>query len=276
MRASLLFLPQSMIGAPPRGVQIQAIKHADCTAFTVSGARAEKFGLLSGRRPFRVFNDSSANGHHFEGEGTNMGENMDEPDWKRLARGLHMVAALTRRVLEDDLVKEATKDEGTFAQVSILKWLDAVPPRRAQDVAKFLRASAPAATQILARLQNKGLLKVRTNEKDRRALDLLPTPRARVLVKRYEKAKEGRLESILRHLSRGRRELLIRGLESAVAVLLEDRPTVSDVCLHCGVYESPVCVMRQHGIRCPTERDGMMGCADIKGGKGVPVMPDEG
>lgn len=188
---------------------------------------------------------------------------MPDAQLQRMARDLHMLSALTQRVLEEEPLRTGGV---TFPQLSILKWLDAATPRRAQGVAKFLGASAPAATQILARLRKKGLIRSRPNAADRRAGDLFLTPRARRIVREYEARKGRLLDSRLRPLPFARREEVVRGLETAIELLLSDPEAVSDLCLHCGVYDSPGCVLRRHGYRCPTEAAGGPVCGTVPKG----------
>lgn len=174
---------------------------------------------------------------------------MPEADVWRVARNLHILSALTRRVLEEGLLPPGL----TFLQVSILKWLDAAAPCHGRDVARFLSATAPAATRVLAGLKRKGLVRAVPNRKDRRAEDLKPTPGGRAVIRRYEAQKRRRLQVLLRTIPAPQRKTMLQGLESAVDLLLLDTPRVRDLCLHCGVYQSPTCVMLQHGYGCPTE-----------------------
>jgi DNA-binding MarR family transcriptional regulator len=177
---------------------------------------------------------------------------MPELHSSRIARDLHMVAALTRRVLERGL--EDPREPITFTQLAVLKWLDAATPRRAQGVARYLSASAPAATQILARLKQKGLVRTRPNKEDRRAGDLRLTARGHALVRKHDALKRERLERMLEALPMLRQIAIAEGLEGAIELLLKADPLVVDMCLHCGVHSSPHCVMRRHGMRCPTEQ----------------------
>ncbi|MCE9584397.1 MAG: MarR family transcriptional regulator [Planctomycetes bacterium] len=175
-----------------------------------------------------------------------------EPEARRLARDLHMIADLTRRVLEPD-VHDSSGEGASFTQVVILKWLDAANPRRAQDVAKYLSSSAPAATQLIARLRRKGLVTSRPNPTDGRAEDLYVTPQARTLVRRHEALKMRKLAKLYGALPETKRRLIAQGLEAAIDLLLGEKPVGADMCLHCGAYDSPNCVMRSHGFKCPTE-----------------------
>ena len=176
---------------------------------------------------------------------------MPEADSARLARGLHMLSALTRRVLEGGL--EDAAGRASFTQIVVLKWLDAAEPRRARHVARFLSASAPAASQILSRLKRKGLLRSRPDPRDGRAEELLLTARGRALVGRHERLKADRLERMLAELPARERRRIARGLEDAIGLLLRVEPEALDLCLHCGAHASPRCVLRRHGRRCPTE-----------------------
>lgn len=176
---------------------------------------------------------------------------MPDDDLQRLARDLHMLAALTRRVLESDL--DAGRSGLSFPQLVILRWLAAAGKRRARDVAQFLSASAPAATQMLARLKRKGLVRSRTNRTDRRAGDLALTPAAHALLRRHAAGERRRLRRVLGGLTGPARRRLAGVLESAIEALLSDRPRVEDLCLHCGAHASPTCVARRFGYRCPTD-----------------------
>ncbi|MCC6740485.1 MAG: MarR family transcriptional regulator [Planctomycetia bacterium] len=175
-----------------------------------------------------------------------------EPFARRVARDLHMLSDLTRRILEPD-VHDPSGDGASFTQVIILKWLDSAGPRRAQDVARYLSSSAPAATQLIGRLRRKGLVRSRPNPTDGRAEDLFVTPKARALVRRHESLKMKKLERLWGSLPETKRKLVAQGLEAAIELLLAEKPAGPDMCLHCGAYESPNCVMHQHGFACPTE-----------------------
>ncbi|MEK7468655.1 MAG: MarR family transcriptional regulator [Planctomycetota bacterium] len=175
-----------------------------------------------------------------------------EPHARRIARDLHMLADLTRRILESD-VNAADGEGASFTQIVILKWLDSAGPRRAQDVAKYLSSSAPAATQLIGRLRRKGLVKSRPSLSDGRAEDLFITPRARALVRRHEALKMRRIERLWAGLPEVKRRIVAQGLEAAIDLLLTEKPSGKEMCLHCGAYESPNCVIRQHGFSCPTE-----------------------
>lgn len=175
---------------------------------------------------------------------------MPESYSTRVARDLHMISALTRRVLEQGT--EDAKCEVSFTQFAVLKWLATSQSRKAGDVARYLSVSAPAATQILTRLKEKGLVRGRANRDDRRAEDLDVTARARALIESHDQVKLRSLETVLEAMPDAERRDLVEGLEAAIELLLRVDPQLS-MCLHCSAYTSPLCVMRQHGRHCPTD-----------------------
>jgi DNA-binding MarR family transcriptional regulator len=175
---------------------------------------------------------------------------MAEANSTRIARDLHMISALTRRVLE-----QGTADaecEISFTQLTVLKWLAVSPSRKAGDVARYLATSAPAATQIITRLKEKGLIRGRPNSQDRRAEDLTVSARARALIENHEQLKLRKLRTQLDALPEAVSREIAAGLESAIELLLRVDPQLS-MCLHCSAYSSPICVMRRHGKQCPTD-----------------------
>ena len=197
---------------------------------------------------------------------------MPESNATRIARDLHMLSALTRRILERG-VPGTGRNEISFTQISILKWIDAAGPRRAQDVAKYLSASAPAATQILSRLRGKGLIRSRRCPEDGRAEDLFLTARARIRVRRHDLLLGRRLERLMARVPPLKLRGIAAGLEAAIGLLLEDPEPVEDMCLHCGALESPACVIRQNGYKCPTEREGAAECGRESPGHDLREIP---
>ncbi|MBK9388000.1 MAG: MarR family transcriptional regulator [Planctomycetes bacterium] len=179
---------------------------------------------------------------------------MSRPIALELARHLHMLSALTTHLLEADAKVGDTS--ATFTQVQVLKWLAAAPPRRAIDVARFLSASAPAATQVLARLKAKGLLEAHPHPTDARSGELEVTALGRRLARAHDERKLRLLERVLADTSTENRRAIQAGLAAAVELLLQAETKQLDLCLHCGAHESPHCLMRRHGHRCPTERSG--------------------
>ena len=175
---------------------------------------------------------------------------MAESAARRVERDLHMLSAIVRRVMERPT---GGGDGATFAQTSILRWLDRAGPRRSGDVAKFLSASAPAATQMLARLETKGLVTMRRDPDDRRVQEVSLTDRGREIVREHDRERGERLDRLFGGLSSARLTGIAGALEEAIEALLRDDEGTEDLCLHCGALASPDCVLRRHGRRCPIE-----------------------
>lgn len=164
-----------------------------------------------------------------------------------------MVAALSRRVLEEGILEASGIRGVTFTQIHILKMLEAREPRRAKEVAQFLSASKPAATQLLRRMEKAGLIARRRSRADLRAEEIRRTSRGRRVLAGFEREYNRRLRRIVGDLTDGRAAEISGAMEAMATLLLRDRDRVEGVCLHCGIYESPACVMKQHGYACPVD-----------------------
>lgn len=172
---------------------------------------------------------------------------------RRIARSLHMLGALTRELLEGEIANG--KDRATFTQVVLLRWLEAGGPRRTRQIAQFLGASAPAASQLLARLKAKGLVKAGADPHDGRAELLQVTPRGLAFVERHREAVGARMDALLAGVPAARRVRLAEDLEAAIELLLRSQADLDHLCLHCHALAAPGCLMQRHGRRCPTAAD---------------------
>jgi DNA-binding MarR family transcriptional regulator len=174
---------------------------------------------------------------------------MAENESRRIARDLLMLSALTRRMLEAG--SSEAEGELTPTQFVVLKWLEVGGPRRGADVAKFLSASAPAASQVLARLRRKRLISGRRSRDDARAEDLHVTERGRALVAAHDELRDRRMEAVLSGVPAAERRTLAAALERVLDLLVDSGAPSVDLCLHCDALASPSCAMRRRGRRCP-------------------------
>jgi DNA-binding MarR family transcriptional regulator len=176
---------------------------------------------------------------------------MADQDPRDIARDLHMLSALTQRVLEQGA--EVGEAPVSFQQLTLLRWLGS-GPRRAQDVARFLSVTPSAATQLVARLEARGLVRRRPDPSDQRAEGLVASARAQELVRREAELETQRVARLLQALPAADRASLRRGLRAGIEMLLGADPAQVDLCLHCTALASPQCVLRARGRACPTER----------------------
>lgn len=179
---------------------------------------------------------------------------MNATDPKRILSRLHMVSALVRRVLEEGA--PGPGQELAYSTRVLLRWLEASSGRRPQDVARFLSVTPSAATQLVARLKQRGLVRARPDPEDGRAELLWLTARGSTLVRTEAELEAARIERLLATTSQPRRRELAQGLDAAIELLLNADPVQIDLCLHCTALASPQCELRVHGLRCPTERPG--------------------
>lgn len=177
---------------------------------------------------------------------------MTKSDPSRILSRLHMVTALVRRVLEDGA--PASGEQLPYSTRILLRWLEAGGRRRPQDVARFLSVTPSAATQLVARLKKRGLVKAQPDPEDGRAELLTLTARGTALVRSDAELEARRMERFLAHTPDSRRRVLAQGLDEAIELLLRADPAQIDLCLHCSALAAPQCELRAHGLRCPTER----------------------
>lgn len=178
---------------------------------------------------------------------------MPRHDEVRLVRNLHVLSSLARTVLEDGFVEAVGLHGVTFGQINILKLLDRSEPRRAKEIAQFIAASKPAATQLLQRMKRHGMIVMRRSAADARAEQIRLTARGRKILRTFERRYRQRLRRLLGDATPSEINRISEGLEAAASLLLRDGERVSEVCLRCGLYEAPACIMKRHGYRCPVE-----------------------
>jgi hypothetical protein len=113
-----------------------------------------------------------------------------------------------------------------------------------------------AATQLVARLKKRGLVKAQPDPEDGRAELLALTARGAALVRGEMDLEASRMERFLALTPEPRQKVLAQGLDEAIELLLRADPAQIDLCLHCTALSAPQCELRSHGLRCPTERRG--------------------
>ncbi|MBI3098744.1 MAG: winged helix-turn-helix transcriptional regulator [Planctomycetes bacterium] len=172
-------------------------------------------------------------------------------NYNRFLRNAHIFARLVEQVLERGYLREANGAKLTFDQINLLKFLCRPGPNNIGDVARFLNASYAAASKAVTRLEKKGVLRSKISKRDRRAQELMVTPRGHALIRNYEETKSSRLAALF---GSDNPDTLAQGLEKAVAVLIRERSVAGNPCLGCGAYYADECVVRLHNQTCPCQR----------------------
>jgi DNA-binding MarR family transcriptional regulator len=131
---------------------------------------------------------------------------------------LRLLQSLGSTIFRRFLWQKANELDLTFAQSQALFYVDQHPDCHMGDVAKEFRVTMPAATHIVDRLAQKGLLGRNADPADRRVCVLELTLAGHALVREIETLQLGALEQVLARLSAQDRRRILRGMETLVDV----------------------------------------------------------
>ncbi len=163
----------------------------------------------------------------------------------RFLRDVHIIARLVNQTFEEGYLSRVSVEGLTFDQLNLLKFLGQPKTLMVKDVTYFLDASYAAASKAVARLERKGLVRKTTLGSDRRAEIIELTPKARGIVRRYEKLKADRVSALLEGQDV---DGLCTHLEKTIELLLKERAVAGYPCLGCGAYYTKNCFIRAHGL----------------------------
>ncbi|MDH7568031.1 MAG: MarR family transcriptional regulator [Armatimonadota bacterium] len=142
-----------------------------------------------------------------------------------------------------DVLRQVSGGSLTPALLSVLECLRRGGARGVGEVAQELSVSFPAATQLLHRLEARGLVVREADEQDRRRCRLRLTEEGERWVEVVAQARAKRLGRVLARMSRRDRLALARGLEAFLEQALDDAQTVPRLCGRCRLPHTPACVV---------------------------------
>lgn len=153
------------------------------------------------------------------------------------------------RVLSQRLIAELSSNQISLAQISALRYVWRHHNVLMGDLAEGLSITYPSATNMVKRLEKRGLVQRRLNPADRREVEVRLTPAGLEMVERMEEERRQRLGQTLAHMTSEDREALMKGLYGFLkAALRELGDIAADICLRCGSQASddcPVCAERR-------------------------------
>lgn len=171
----------------------------------------------------------------------------DEPqDVTRLADlfSQFMSKTLRQRLLVE--LPEAVQHDLTLAQAMALRYLWLHEKVFIGELADGLETSYPSATNMVTRLEEKGLVRRLADPNDRRAVQAALTESGRTLAEQLENERKERFDRILERMSEGEREALLCGLRRFVLLAADsDACTANDICLRCGWRASADCPLSE-------------------------------
>jgi len=127
--------------------------------------------------------------------------------------GLSDLLLIFRRNILESVRKEGFKYDLTLSQVEVLRSIGLSGKETMKNIADYLKITPPSATEIVAELEKKGLVKRENNKKDRRIVFVVLSDKAKKLFVSLSKRKGAvfkRMISKLRLNDRKNLERIIR------------------------------------------------------------------
>ncbi len=162
-----------------------------------------------------------------------------------LLASVHILRTALAKVMEDRLLREATRGRLSAAQLRLLKLVALTERHFLSDIATFLNISKAGASRAVDRLVQRSLLRRSEVLSDRRATELSLTPPAARLIAAYDTAAGRKLRQVARSF---RPEELAEGarmLERVAAAFLDGTVREDELCVDCGMYFRPGCLLRR-------------------------------
>lgn len=168
---------------------------------------------------------------------------MDHATLQTIDRDIGLFVAIVREILSQGLVEEVCEDKMTVGQVRCLCFIWAHDGVTIGDISRGLGISYPAATKIVSRLAEKGLVARRPDSADRRTILVEITPLGAEMTGRVKPEKLKRLGGLLDKLHPDDLQNLLRGIEAFLTVAVTDMELFRQICLHCGREHVEHCVL---------------------------------
>jgi DNA-binding MarR family transcriptional regulator len=176
---------------------------------------------------------------------------MDDRDRRQLVNELlgsaHLFVSAVSGVMEHRLLSEIGHKQLTISQLKILKLLDLTEAHNVGDVAAFLGVSDAAASKAVDRLVRQRYLRRTEGRKDRRSSDLSLAAAGRTVLKRYEAAKDQKLEAMFGNLEADELQQTAAFLERLTKGIVHNSANTEEICLQCGIYLKKRCLVREAG-----------------------------
>lgn len=153
------------------------------------------------------------------------------------------------RSLSHRLIGELSSSQVSFAQVQALRYVWLHENVMMGDLANGMDISYPSATNMVKRLERRGLVQRRTNPADHREVEVLLTEAGLEMVERMEAERAARVGATLSAMDPVDREAMVRGLRAFVTTAVSTGKALpGDICLRCGLQKwdnCPVCRVQQ-------------------------------
>ncbi len=167
----------------------------------------------------------------------------------------HLFVSAVSGVMEQQLLLEIAGKHLTLSQLKILKLLELTEAHSVGDVAAFLGVSDAAASKAVDRLVRRRYLRRSVHRTDRRSSDLSLAPAGLNVLKRYEAAKDHKLEEMFGDLDTEDLQQTSAFLQHLTKGIIHSAANPEEICLQCGIYLKKRCLVREAGrTECHYER----------------------
>jgi len=107
-----------------------------------------------------------------------------------------------RRNISESLKKEGFNHDLTFSQVEVLGFIGPSGKETMKNIADYLKITPPSATEIMAEMEKKDLVKRKRDKKDRRVVFIVLSPLAKKLFVSLNKRKKFILKKMIFKLNK--------------------------------------------------------------------------
>jgi DNA-binding MarR family transcriptional regulator len=154
-------------------------------------------------------------------------------------------ARLMSRSLGERIIEELDSADVTPSQLEALHHIARHDDVTVGDIASGLEISYPSATNMVHRLEKKGLVEKLANPKDRRAVRLRLSEDGAKVVGWLDRERSARFALVLEGMDEWRREEFLRCMADFIlAALNTDVARPDELCLRCGYFGIEPCPIR--------------------------------
>ncbi len=171
---------------------------------------------------------------------------------------VYIFSTMVNVLTEEDLLKNASYGQVTPSQVKLLRLVGRNDGLTVGDAAVFLRVSKAAASKAVDKLVRKLLLQRSPGRTDRREICLSLTDESRLVLARYESAREQKLREVFSMSAPAELAKISALLDcfSARIAIENSSAQPGSLCLQCGTYFRKDCLLRtQLGRQCFHQRE---------------------
>ena len=112
-----------------------------------------------------------------------------------------LILILRRKIMES-MKRAGFEHDLTFSQVEVMHFIGTSGKETMKNIADFLKVTPPSATEIVAEMEKKGLIKRLSDKNDRRVVFIVLSPLAKKLFTSLHKRKELILNKIFSKLNK--------------------------------------------------------------------------